>query len=139
MERRKYERIPVAVPIRARINDIDEFAQQNSIDLSEGGIFIQTRRRHRIGSQVYLEFHLESERKRIPARGVVVRRVPATFPGDSQAGVAIKFTELDGVAKDFIELTIRNWNLHHPSQVLDIPSIFADDPDDDTRTTTKAR
>lgn len=128
MERRKHERVPLAVPIRIRIDDIDRFALQHSLDLSAGGIFVQTNRVYAPGTEVDLQFYFRRQKTKIPAKGIVIRSGPGGEMGDGEFGVAIKFTQLSVGAKRFIEQAILKWNLHHPSQVLDLPEdIFEGD------------
>lgn len=129
MERRKHKRAPLAVPIRIRIDDIERFALQHSYDLSTGGIFFQTDRPYSVGTKVELQFYLRAQRKKIPAKGVVVRTVGGEDRRDGQAGIAIEFTELSEAAFRFVEMAIEKWNLHHPSSILELPDHFFEEVD----------
>ena len=132
MDRRKHPRFPLSVPIRIHIDDIDRFALQHSLDLSEGGMFVHTGRPFREGMKIKLEFYFRREGRSIPAEGVVVRSIVDGHSDDEQAGVAINFTELDDAALKFITLAIDKWNLHHPSQVLQLPDGFFEELDTGT-------
>lgn len=129
MERREHPRAPLAVPIRMIVGDTHRFALQHSRDLSTGGIFVQTRRRYEEGAEVEMEFYFRRQRRTIPVKGVVVRSMPEEEVGVADAGVAIRFVRLDAVARRFIELTIDRWNLHNPSQILNLPENFFEEAD----------
>lgn len=137
MDRRKHKRIPLAVPLRVRVDDFDRFAQQHSRDLSAGGLFLQTDRPFPIGTKVDVQFYFRREKKKIPVKGVVVRAVTKTDAIDRDKGVAIEFTHLGKAAKMFIEQSIEKWNMHHPSQILDLPETFFEEAEGEVQPATE--
>lgn len=129
MEQRQHERVPSSLPIRVRISDINEFTEANSTNLSEGGIFIKMNYPPPVGSEIHVEFLLESAKKSIHIRGEVVRSVPLTEGSDDPSGIAVSFTDLGKDGRRFIELVVRQFNHRHPSRVLELPEgFFAEDP-----------
>ena len=127
MEKRKHTRVPLALPIRMRIVDIDEFTELYSTNLGEGGIFVRMNYPPPVGSKVELTFHLEGVKKTIQARGEVVRAVEEADKGDGPTGMAVQFTDLGKDAMRFIQLVVRKFNRHHPSRWIQLPADFFDE------------
>ncbi|MCZ6603432.1 MAG: PilZ domain-containing protein, partial [Planctomycetota bacterium] len=124
MERRQSQRIPYAVPIRIQVDDLDQFAEQYSSDLSTGGVFIRTCRPYTDGSEIKLEFYFPEQRKTVPMLGTVIRSVPDTSTAGGPPGIAIQFRDLNQVALKFLELAIERYNVRHPTEVLELPADF---------------
>ena len=69
-----------------------------------GGLFIPTTKRYRIGDEIFLLLRLMDEQDRIPVAGKVVWVTPAGAEGNRAIGVGIQFSEQDnGVARRKIE------------------------------------
>ena len=121
MEKRSSERIPVAFPIRIRIDDIDEFVEKHTSNLSEGGLFVEMNYPPPVGSTVDLEFYLKAVDKTIHAGGEVVRSISEGEANGDPRGIGIRFTSMGKDGKRFVELVIKKFNQRHPSQRLEIP------------------
>ena len=72
--------------------------------VKNGGLFIPTSKRYRIGDEIFLLLRLMDEPERIPVAGRVVWVTPAGAEGNRAVGVGIQFSEQDkGVARRKIE------------------------------------
>lgn len=72
--------------------------------IKNGGLFIPTSKRYRIGDEIFLLLRLMDEPERIPVAGRVVWVTPAGAEGNRAVGVGIQFSEQDkGVARRKIE------------------------------------
>ena len=83
--RRKVPRVPLATQIYID----DSMGLAHSRDLSQGGIFIETKLPGKIGAQIDLRFHLTEDDPVIIAKGVIRYLVP-------RLGMGVQFTELSG-------------------------------------------
>jgi uncharacterized protein (TIGR02266 family) len=88
-ERRATPRIPASAPVVIACGS--QFFTGSAIDLSEGGIFIATRRALDIGARVSLEVTLPDGQ--VLTRGVVRWR-RAAIGEDGSAGVGVEFEDL---------------------------------------------
>lgn len=118
MERRRHRRIPLSFPLRIGIEDIGKFTEAHARDLSEGGIFIPMSSPLPEGSQVDLEFCLESAGKVIRARGNVIRS--STGEDGSRPGMAVAFTQLGRDGRRLIELVVEKFSRTHPSGAMEL-------------------
>jgi uncharacterized protein (TIGR02266 family) len=88
VERRLYSRIPVSVRVRVRYPDL-EFVVP-SVDLSAGGVFLDTDRRLPVGTRVCLVFSVPIIAKYpIRAEGEVVR-----LESSGKVGLAVRFVDI---------------------------------------------
>jgi uncharacterized protein (TIGR02266 family) len=72
-EHRKHERIPLRMTIEYRSDDTgDHFLMESTQNVSEGGIFIETRDPAPIGTRLEVAFTLPGSGERILAAGTVV-------------------------------------------------------------------
>jgi len=95
--RRKAPRVPLATQIYID----DSMALAYSRDLSEGGIFIETKVPGKIGAKIDLRFHLSENDPVIIAKGVVRYHVP-------RLGMGVQFTELSDKDGERIAAYIAN-------------------------------
>ena len=119
MEQRKHARIPLSFPLRLGIRDIGKFTEAHAKDLSEGGMFIPMACPLPEGSEVQVDFCLESAGKTIHAEARVVRSIG--MGGGKTPGMAIAFTNLGREARRLVELVVQTYRRHHPSQVVENP------------------
>ena len=72
--------------------------------IRNGGLFIPTSKRYRIGDEIFLLLRLMDEPERIPVAGKVVWVTPPGAEGNRAVGVGIQFSEQDeGHARRKIE------------------------------------
>ena len=121
MDARRDERIPIGMPIRLRIRDIDSFTEEYTTDLSSGGIFIEMEDPPPAGVIVHLEFYLEAVEKSIWATGEVVRSIPESTPDGERAGAGIEFVDLGAEGRRFIDLVVEKYRKLHPDQEIALP------------------
>ena len=72
--------------------------------LDNGGIFVPTNKRYRIGDEVFMLLTLMDEPAKIPIAGRVVWITPPGAQGNRQAGVGVQFSEQDATANAKIEI-----------------------------------
>jgi type IV pilus assembly protein PilZ len=69
-----------------------------------GGLFIPTNKRYRLGDELFLLLQLMEEKERIPVAGTVIWITPIGAEGNRQIGVGIQFSDQDkGDARRKIE------------------------------------
>ena len=120
-DKRKSERVALNVLVKVRYQDQDEFIQNFGTNVSEGGMFLQSRTPHPVGSQLKLELQLKSGNPALKGRGEVtwVRSLDSEeVKRGAPPGMGIKFIALDRAS---IELTKRNAEAHPASRTKEIP------------------
>lgn len=71
--------------------------------LENGGLFVPTNKRYRLGDEVFMLLTLMDEPEKIPIAGRVVWITPAGAQGNRQAGIGVQFSEQDAAANAKIE------------------------------------
>ena len=72
--------------------------------VKNGGLFIPTTRKYKLGEEVFMLLNLISGNEKIPVAGRVVWITPQGAQGQKHAGVGIQFNQKDsGPARDKIE------------------------------------
>jgi len=71
--------------------------------LKNGGLFVPTARRYRLGDEVFLLLTLMDEPQKLPVAGRVVWITPEGAQGNRQAGIGIEFSEVDATITAKIE------------------------------------
>jgi uncharacterized protein (TIGR02266 family) len=93
VEKRTHKRVKLRVS--ATTLEQDELYENYSLNISEGGIFIETDSPFLPGTELGLEFQLPQPPGPISTKGVVVRTVMPDNLGDNPApGMGVKFTDL---------------------------------------------
>lgn len=78
--------------------------------IKNGGLFVPTRRVHKLGDEIFILLHLLDEPERIPVVGKVVWITPREAESHRPQGVGIQFEELEGLAlKDRIEVYLADF------------------------------
>ena len=100
-DRRKYQRVSLVVKVTN--NSTKEFHYFYSRDISQGGMFLETRQPYDVGADVNLDFFLplREKKERIIASGSVARVVDYDPKGkeDQLAGMGVEF---DGLPSEII-------------------------------------
>ena len=68
-----------------------------------GGLFIPTKKRYRLGDEVFILLSLMDEPEKIPVAGKVVWITPKGAQGNRAAGIGVQFNEGDATARNKIE------------------------------------
>jgi type IV pilus assembly protein PilZ len=72
--------------------------------VKNGGLFIPTGKRYRMGDEIFLLLRLMDEPERLPVAGKVIWVTPSGAEGNRAVGVGIQFSDQDkGVARRKIE------------------------------------
>jgi uncharacterized protein (TIGR02266 family) len=87
LERRRTERIELAIPVELR--DDRGFSLQSTKDISVGGVFFDRAIPYAVGSQVELTFTLPGETEAITCTGEVVN-----VPDKTGYGMGVRFINL---------------------------------------------
>src|SRR5262245_45876648 len=69
---RKEKRTPVTLKIKFKSENLDQFIERYSVDVSRGGIFIRTKDPLAVGTQLKFEFQLQDASPLIAGEGTVV-------------------------------------------------------------------
>ncbi|HEX2254958.1 MAG TPA: TIGR02266 family protein, partial [Thermoanaerobaculia bacterium] len=99
---RIYRRVPFATTVRLCYDRFRGFVEENSANLSLGGMFIQTDERPPLGTELSIEFRLEDGFELIRGTGRVawVRDEPAG--PELPAGIGVRFLELTPGSRELI-------------------------------------
>ncbi len=109
-DRRRDIRVPVMSLAKLRFPDFDAFLDEDSLNISKGGLFIKTRNAKPVGTKILFSLALEDDSKLIEGEGEVVRVVTESEgEGNQVPGMAIKFIRLDGSSKELIDNIIKNY------------------------------
>lgn len=94
-ERRNLLRIPLVVSVTFLVNQQErtEEYKVKSVNISEGGIFLQTGIPLGLGTEVNLEFSLPGVEESLRCKGKVVWSKSSRNRGDAISGKGIEFTE----------------------------------------------
>ena len=106
MKRGKDNRVTKRIPVRLQVDCHYEgnFLFENATNISEHGIFIETREPKLPGTMISLQFNLPEEDKKIEVLGEVLWVNPyrAGSGKDYNPGMGIKFVNLKEVDRDKI-------------------------------------
>lgn len=101
--KRKHERTDLSLLVQYRFNTFEDFIPDYAVNLSPGGMFLNTEDPREVGSVIYLQFSLKDGSKLIEGMGRVVRVIPPG-KGTQTPGMAIEFTDFDEEAQAFIRM-----------------------------------
>ena len=117
-ERRKHERVPTHYLVHVRVPARDEAQEGFCLNLSRGGLFVQTRDPPPPGTMIFLELDLEPVGKTVHAQAEVAWAWPTIPYSQSPPGVGVKFTDLSEDAQRFIEMTVeKQKRVRRPQQI----------------------
>ena len=72
--------------------------------VKNGGLFIPTNKKYRLGDEVFMLLTLMEETERIPVAGRIIWITPVGEEGNRAAGIGVQFSEQDdGMARNKIE------------------------------------
>jgi len=72
--------------------------------VKNGGLFIPTNKKYRLGDEVFMLLTLMEESERIPVAGKIIWITPAGAEGNRATGIGVQFSEQDeGMARNKIE------------------------------------
>ena len=103
-EKRQSKRIPFKLKVDCQYQG--NFLFEYATDISQHGIFIETREPLKVGTQVALQFTLPDEKKTMEVVGKVMWTNPATS-GSKNPGMGIEFNGLSDIDKETITTLVR--------------------------------
>ncbi len=72
--------------------------------VTNGGLFIPTKRKYEMGEEVFMLLNLMDETERLPIAGKIIWKTPAGSEGYRATGVGVQFSDQDqGTARNKIE------------------------------------
>ncbi|EGG94768.1 Type IV pilus biogenesis protein PilZ [gamma proteobacterium IMCC1989] len=71
--------------------------------VENGGLFIPTKKKYRMGDEVFVLLALIDEADKIPISGKVIWLTPSGAQGNRAAGIGVQFSEKEGNVVDIIE------------------------------------
>ncbi|HCU24573.1 MAG TPA: hypothetical protein DF383_06105 [Deltaproteobacteria bacterium] len=110
-EKRLYPRQPIRTQVVFENEDSEGVLYFFSTDISAGGVFIESDRPIRLGTQVFLRFSLTAAARPIQATGEVVRVMSdKNVAGSGKVGIGIKFTYIHPLDRELIQEFIHRTN-----------------------------
>ena len=121
------------VRVRVRFETVDEFVEKFNDKVTRSGVFIPTKKPALLGSRVRFEVLLKDGTQVCAADGKVAwLQGPGTDEPDKRQGMGLKFTRLEGRARELIYGILRRKSLEAggglPSRALEAPESDADEP-----------
>lgn len=72
--------------------------------VTNGGLFIPTKRQYKMGEEVFMLLNLMEEAERLPIAGKIIWKTPSGSEGYRATGIGVQFNDQDGgAAKNKIE------------------------------------
>jgi type IV pilus assembly protein PilZ len=72
--------------------------------VKNGGLFIPTSKRYKLGDEVFMLLSLMDETERLPVAGKIIWITPVGAEGNRAAGIGVQFSDQDGgLARNKIE------------------------------------
>ncbi len=72
--------------------------------IKNGGLFIPTSKRYKLGDEVFMLLSLMDETERLPVAGKIIWITPIGSEGNRAAGIGVQFSDQDGgMARNKIE------------------------------------
>lgn len=100
---RKTVRKPIALKVKFRSKNLEEFVEKYATNISTGGIFIKTKKPLPVGTIIDLEIKLLEDEPLLKGKGEVVWRKEYAPGMKGQSGMGIKFVELEEESKKLLE------------------------------------
>lgn len=94
-DKRASRRVPVALRIRLRYREVDQFISKFAVNISRGGMFLSSRNPKPVGTELAFEMRLADDSPVIEGKGVVrwISEYDREAPNDPH-GMGIEFGEL---------------------------------------------
>jgi type IV pilus assembly protein PilZ len=88
--------------------------------VKNGGLFIPTSKKYKLGDEVFMLLSLMDEPERLPVAGKIIWITPVGAEGNRAAGIGVQFSDQDnGVARNKIEgLLAGKLKSDHPTHTM---------------------
>jgi uncharacterized protein (TIGR02266 family) len=96
---RKNSRRRKKLVLRAKWSDLDEFVEQFTVNVSKGGIFIQSKKIQPVGSNLEFEIQLKDGKSVLRGNGDVVWGRSESVAAGKPTGMGVRFTAMDKASK----------------------------------------
>ena len=106
VERRESSRMPLV--IRVNYATVDEVFTDLTENFNEGGMFIQTAKKHPPGTPVRMEFTLPGSSESVQVTGKIVWVRDATPGADGPPGIGVQFDRLAPSTKEHVNRIVRS-------------------------------
>ena len=108
-DKRANRRVPVALRIRLRYQQVDQFISKFAVNVSRGGMFLSSRNPKPIGTRLQFEMRLADDSPVIEGSGEVrwIREYDRDRPNEPY-GMGIQFTQLSPESRVLIERIIEH-------------------------------
>ncbi len=128
-ERRRFPRVQLAAAVQLRFPSAEAAIDSRTVDISEGGVFIQMRDPRPEGTSIHLDLRIGDRALKIG--GVVVRCVR---PGKGEpTGIGVLFTTIAPDDVSFVKALVRDrTEAREPAAALDPSDPGRDGPAGDT-------
>jgi uncharacterized protein (TIGR02266 family) len=100
--RRRHGRTPLALLVQFRFSSLEEFLAEYAVNLSPGGLFINTETPRAEGDIIHVQFSLKDGSQLIEGMGRVVRVITPGTPG-RPPGMGVEFLDLDARSRALVE------------------------------------
>ena len=106
--RRKNTRVDAGFVIQVKCDTFDQFLEEHAVNISQGGIFIQTNQAYTVGTLLHFQFTSIDQGELIDGLGRVVHVQEG--PGGSH-GIGLEFLNLSEQSEDMInEIVTSRYN-----------------------------
>ena len=106
LNNREHERYPSEFVVRLRVKNSTEYTEEQSLNLSHGGIFLLTEDPVSRGTLVKLELQLDPVGETIQVEGMVVWTRPRMPDPKFPPGMGIKFVHISDEAQRLVDQTV---------------------------------
>lgn len=101
-DRREFPRVPLRTEVRLEFADMRELVSEYSANLSLGGMFINRAAPLPVGTPIRFELRVGDAQQVIAGEAVVAWVRPADESPAEQAGMGVRFTQLDDASRTLI-------------------------------------
>lgn len=100
---------PNSALLSVAIEDANSLRAAHMPFIANGGLFIPTSRRYRLGDEVFVLLRLLQDPRRLPLAGRVVWITPPGASGGKPPGVGVQFSDHDDVVRERIEACLADY------------------------------
>lgn len=100
-EPRRHPRTELSLLVQYRFDSVEAFLAEYALNISPGGMFIKTTKRHERGAIVFFQFSLRDGSRLIEGMGRVVHVTPPGSRG-REPGIGVEFLHFDEGSGDLV-------------------------------------
>ncbi len=103
--RRRFARAPLNLLVRYKFASVDALVADETLDVSEGGMYMRSKRPQPVGSQVFFQILLETGTVMLEGMARVVRARESQTDGVA-SGMALEFVSMDPISRDVLRTLV---------------------------------